>query len=100
MTSPVSAVCSERQEQDGVRRVQPREGGRRAQQEDRQRARAGRREGQQGGQAAAARRRREREVDDREADENNPRDWLQLGGVSPVPTRGLQQHHSESDGNH
>ena len=39
------------------------------------------------------RRRRVREVDDREADEDHPRERLHDGGLQAVPARRLLQHH-------
>lgn len=44
--------------------------------------------------------RRERQVDHREADEDHPRDGLQLGRVPALPTRRLLQHHPEPPRHH
>ena len=85
---------------DGVRRVQPGEGGGREEQEDRPGARPGRREGQQGGEAPAARGWRVREEHHRQADEDHPRDRVQSGGMSAVSACGVQQYHPEPHGDH
>ena len=46
------------------------------------------------------RRRRVREVDDREADEDHPRDGVQPGGVPALPPRRLLQHSAEPARHH
>ena len=46
------------------------------------------------------RRRRERQVDDRETDEDHPRDRLQSRGMPTLPARRLLQHNPVPPGDH